>query len=58
MYKKLKFLKIYLFLNFVLIFFLVFNYGFSKEKNEEIYKYLKLFSQVLRLIEENYVTEV
>jgi len=61
MYKVLKNLKIYLFLSLGIIFLLIFNYGFSeeaKEKNEEIYKYLKLFSQVLRLIEENYVTEV
>jgi len=61
MYKALKNLKIYLFLSLGIVFLLIFNYGFSeeaKEKNEEIYKYLKLFSQVLRLIEENYVTEV
>lgn len=61
MYKALKNLKIYLFLTLGIVFLLIFNYGFSeeaKEKNEEIYKYLKLFSQVLRLIEENYVTEV
>jgi carboxyl-terminal processing protease len=61
MYKDLRNFKIYLFLTLGLIFLLVFNYGFSeeaKQKNEEIYKYLKLFSQVLRLIEDNYVTDV
>ncbi|MDF2953316.1 MAG: C-terminal processing protease CtpA/Prc [Thermodesulfobacterium sp.] len=61
MYKSYKKIKFYLFLSFTLIIsLLVFNFGFSKEKNEdqEIYKYLKLFSQVLRLIEENYVKDV
>ncbi len=61
MYKSYKKIKFYLFLSFTLIISLfVFNFGFSKEKNEdqEIYKYLKLFSQVLRLIEENYVKDV
>ncbi|MCD6547870.1 MAG: S41 family peptidase [Thermodesulfobacterium sp.] len=62
MYKSYKKIKFYLFLSFTLIIsLLVFNFGFSKEKNnenQEIYKYLKLFSQVLRLIEENYVKDV
>jgi len=62
MYKNYKRVKLYLFLSFTLIIsLLVFNFGFSKEKNndnQEIYKYLKLFSQVLRLVEENYVKEV
>jgi len=59
MYKKN--LKFNLLLSFCLIFLLIFSWGFSKEtkeKNDEIYRYLKLFSQVLRLIEDNYVTEV
>ncbi len=58
---KYKHIKIYLFLSLFLSFLLIFNFGFSKEvksKDEDIYKYLKLFSQVLRLIEENYVTDV
>lgn len=42
----------------VLLFVLIFTDGFSKERNDEIYRYLRLFSQVLRLIESNYVTEV
>ncbi|PMP69166.1 MAG: peptidase S41 [Thermodesulfobacterium geofontis] len=61
MYKNLKGLKIYLFLSLCIVFLLIFNCGFTKEakeKNDEVYKYLKLFSQVLRLIEDNYVTEV
>jgi carboxyl-terminal processing protease len=61
MYKNFKNLKLNLFLSFCLIFLLIFSWGFSKEskeKNDEIYKYLKLFSQVLKLIEDNYVTEV
>ena len=59
MYKKN--LKFNLLLSFCFIFLLIFSWGFSKEikeKNDEIYRYLKLFSQVLRLIEDNYVTEV
>uniref|UniRef100_A0A7V4N3T8 S41 family peptidase n=1 Tax=Thermodesulfobacterium geofontis TaxID=1295609 RepID=A0A7V4N3T8_9BACT len=61
MYKNFKNLKVNLFLSVCLIFLLIFSWGFSKEskeKNDEIYKYLKLFSQVLKLIEDNYVTEV
>ncbi|HBT04513.1 MAG TPA: peptidase S41 [Thermodesulfobacterium commune] len=42
----------------ILLVIIAFSNGFSKEKNDEIYKYLKLFSQVLKLIEDNYVTEV
>lgn len=57
MKKYRRFFKIYLVLLGFLI-LLIFNYAFSKEKNEEIYKYLKLFSQVLKLIEDNYVTEI
>lgn len=52
-----KFFQIYLIL-FGFLILLIFNYGFSKEKNEETYKYLKLFSQVLKLIQDNYVTEI
>ncbi len=52
-----KFFQIYLVL-FGFLILLIFNYGFSKEKNEETYKYLKLFSQVLKLIQDNYVTEI
>ena len=61
MYKNFKNLKLNLLLSFCLIFLLIFSWGFSKEskeKNDEIYKCLKLFSQVLKLIEDNYVTEV
>lgn len=59
-YKNSKKVKIYLFLTLILSFFLIFNFGFSKDKNsdQEVYKYLKLFSQVLRMIEENYVKDV
>lgn len=42
----------------ILLIIIAFSNGFSKEKNDEIYKYLKLFSQVLKLIEDNYVIEV
>lgn len=47
-----------IFLVFLVVLFFIFNNGFSKDKNDEIYRYLRLFSQVLRLIEDNYVTEV
>lgn len=40
------------------LFILIFTDGFSKDKNDEIYRHLRLFSQVLRLIESNYVTDV
>lgn len=47
-------------LSLILIFFIIFKFNncFSKEKNNEIYKYLKMFSQVLSLIEDNYVTDI
>ncbi len=47
-------------LSLILIFFIIFKFNncFSKEKNNEIYKYLKMFSQVLNLIEDNYVTDI
>jgi carboxyl-terminal processing protease len=45
-------------LSLFLVFFFIFNLAFSREKTDNIYKYLKLFSQVLNLIEENYVTDV
>lgn len=38
--------------------FLLFNQALSLEKKEDTYKALKLFSQIFRLIEENYVTEI
>ncbi len=50
-----------LFLALLIVTFTVlrFNNGFSKEEsNDEMYKYLKMFSQVLNLIENNYVTNV
>ncbi|QER41774.1 S41 family peptidase [Thermodesulfobacterium sp. TA1] len=49
---------LYPILGILLLLAVAFSNGFTKEKNEEIYKYLKLFSQVLKLIEDNYVTEV
>ncbi len=45
-----------LFLSFSL--FILFSQALSLEKKEDTFKALKLFSQVFRLIEENYVTEV
>lgn len=51
--------RIYLFyLVLFIISLLLFSNGFSKEKKEDTYRALKLFSQVFRLIEENYVTEI
>lgn len=38
--------------------FILFSQALSLEKKEDTFKALKLFSQVFRLIEENYVTEV
>lgn len=42
----------------IFLFIFIFTDGFSKDRNDEIYRHLRLFSQVLRLIENNYVTEV
>lgn len=52
-YKKLLLASIFSFL----VIFLV-SQALSVEKKEETFKALRLFSQVFRLIEENYVTEV
>ncbi|MEZ0343823.1 MAG: S41 family peptidase [Caldimicrobium sp.] len=38
--------------------FILFSQALSLEKKEDTFKALKLFSQIFRLIEENYVTEV
>lgn len=51
--------RIYLFyLVLFLISLFIFSNGFSKEKKEDTYRALKLFSQVFRLIEDNYVSEI
>ncbi len=57
---KMKFRKRVYFFYFILfcISLFIFSNGFSKEKKEDTYRALKLFSQVFRLIEENYVTEI
>ncbi len=60
-YKKINYRKFIGFgLSLVFIFFIIFKFNncFSKEKNNEMYKYLKMFSQVLSLIEDNYVTDI
>ncbi|MGC8871659.1 MAG: S41 family peptidase [Caldimicrobium sp.] len=41
-----------------LFLFILFSQALSLEKKEDTFKALKLFSQIFRLIEENYVTEV
>ncbi len=55
---KNNFYRVYVVILFFLISLFVFNTAFPKEKKEEIYKSLKLFSQVFKLIEENYVSDV
>lgn len=45
-----------LFLSAIIIFF--FNQAFSTERRDDTYRALKLFSQIFRLIEENYVTDI
>ncbi|MCS7149193.1 MAG: S41 family peptidase [Caldimicrobium sp.] len=53
-YKKKLFLG--LFLGFTLFF--LFSQALSLEKKEDTFRALKLFSQIFRLVEENYVTEI
>ncbi|MCX8041583.1 MAG: S41 family peptidase [Thermodesulfobacteriaceae bacterium] len=51
--------RVYLFyLVLFLISLFIFSNGFSKEKKEDTYRALKLFSQVFRLIEDSYVSEI
>ncbi|MFN4196998.1 MAG: S41 family peptidase, partial [Caldimicrobium sp.] len=47
---------LFILLTIFIIFFI--SQAFSKDNKDETFKALKLFSQVFRLIEENYVTEV
>lgn len=50
--------RIFLGLFLSITIFFLFNQALSLEKKEDTYKALKLFSQIFRLIEENYVTEI
>lgn len=50
--------RIFLGLFLSITIFFLFNQALSLEKKENTYKALKLFSQIFRLIEENYVTEI
>uniref|UniRef100_A0A832GMX8 S41 family peptidase n=1 Tax=Caldimicrobium thiodismutans TaxID=1653476 RepID=A0A832GMX8_9BACT len=50
--------RIFLSLFLSITIFFLFNQALSLEKKEDTYKALKLFSQIFRLIEENYVTEI
>ncbi len=50
--------KLILPLIFVAFLFLLFSQALSLEKKEDTFRALKIFSQIFRLIEENYVTEV
>ena len=42
----------------ILVILFAFSYAISEDKKDETYKALRLFSQIYRLVEENYVREV